>query len=131
MNKEVKSGNPLSAQKPSLAPTKTEALKTPTPAVNHLVKTNANQQTPSTGQAAVQEESSSEFAVWRSSRQIMEEFPVSEKSLYNWRQAGILPFGLLGRKIMYNRTLIEKILKSRWNVGLVLGNLFLDFFPIY
>jgi hypothetical protein len=57
-----------------------------------------------------------EFAVWRSTRQILQEFPISEKTLYNLRTAGILPYGLLGRKILYNRTVIEKILLSRWNV---------------
>ena len=72
-----------------------------------------------------------QFSVWRSTRQILEEFPISEKSLYNWRTAGILPYGLLGKKIMYNRTVIEQILMSRWKVGLVLLQLLFNFWPEY
>ncbi|HET7117529.1 MAG TPA: hypothetical protein VFI29_13615 [Hanamia sp.] len=131
MNKKVNSGNPVPAKSPYTATPKTNFVKTATPAANKMqIKTDADQQKLVQSLATSGEETSNEFSVWRSTRQIIDEFPVCEKSLYNWRQAGILPHGLLGSKIMYNRTLIEKILKSRWNAGLVLMHFFLDLLPI-
>lgn len=58
-----------------------------------------------------------EFSKWISTRQLLEEFPVSARSLYNWRKKCLLPFTFFEGKLLYDRTAFERILKSRWNIG--------------
>lgn len=57
-----------------------------------------------------------EFSKWMSTRQLLEEFPVSARSLYNWRKKKLLPYLFFEGKLLYDRTAFEKILKSRWNI---------------
>jgi len=52
------------------------------------------------------------FDVWIDKQDVMLEFHVSERTLYNWRIKKILPFARLGKKIIYNRSLIEQMLKN-------------------
>ncbi|HEY5369998.1 MAG TPA: helix-turn-helix domain-containing protein [Hanamia sp.] len=127
MNQEVTSGTLVPAKPPHTAAQETEVLKSANAVTDKAkAKPGTNQPAAVNGATAKPEEPSTGFSVWRTTRQIREEFHVSAKSLYNWRIAGILPHGLLGNKIMYNRTEIEKILKSRWNASLVLVHTFLD-----
>ena len=57
-----------------------------------------------------------ELSKWMSTRQLLEEFPVSTRSLYNWRKKRLLPFLFFEGKLLYDRTAFERILKSRWNI---------------
>jgi len=52
------------------------------------------------------------FDIWVDKQDVMLEFHVSERTLYNWRIKKILPFARLGKKIIYNRSLIEQMLKN-------------------
>lgn len=52
------------------------------------------------------------FDVWVDKQDVMLEFHISERTLYNWRIKKILPFARLGKKIIYNRSLIEQMLKN-------------------
>ena len=68
------------------------------------------------------------FYKWLPTGRVVEEFFVSERTLYNWRKEGILPFGRLkGKgKIYYNRSVIEQILRNKWKVIPMFANLFLS-----
>ena len=55
---------------------------------------------------------SQEFNVWIDKQDVMLEFHVSERTLFNWRKKKVIPFTRLGRKIIYNRSLLEQILKN-------------------
>lgn len=57
-----------------------------------------------------------EFSKWMSTRQLLEEFPVSARSLYNWRKKKLIPYLFFEGKLLYDRTAFERILKSRWNI---------------
>lgn len=57
-----------------------------------------------------------EFSKWMSTRQLLEEFPVSARSLYNWRKKKLIPYIFFEGKLLYDRTAFERILKSRWNI---------------
>lgn len=61
MKKEVKDGNPIPAQKSTLTTTEGEVLKTPIPAANYLVKTNANLQSALPSAAAARKEPTAEL----------------------------------------------------------------------
>lgn len=52
------------------------------------------------------------FDVWVDKQDVMLEFHISQRTLYNWRIKKILPFARLGKKIIYNRSLIEQMLKN-------------------
>jgi len=55
---------------------------------------------------------SQEFDIWIDKQDVMLEFHVSERTLYNLRKRNILPFARLGKKIIFNRSLIEQMLKN-------------------
>jgi len=52
------------------------------------------------------------FDTWIDKQDVMLEFHLSERTLYNWRKKKILPYARLGKKIIYNRSLIEQTLKN-------------------
>lgn len=55
------------------------------------------------------------FDTWLDKQDIMLEFHVSERTLFNWRKKKVLPFSRLGTKIIYNRSLLEQMLKKGLN----------------
>ena len=62
------------------------------------------------------------FDVWLDKQDIMQEFHISERTLHNWRKKKYLPFTRLGRRIFYNRTLLEKKLLQSSGYMVVLMN---------
>ena len=130
MKKNVTSGTIVPAQPTQTATQKNNIPKAATTA-SDKTKSKPNPPTALQASFAVNAFEPIQFSVWRSTRQILAEFPISEKTLYNLRMAGILPYGLLGKKIMYNRTVIEKILMSRWNIALLMLQLLFNFWPEY
>ena len=62
------------------------------------------------------------FDVWLDKQDIMQEFHISERTLHNWRKKKYLPFTRLGRRIFYNRTLLEKKLLQSPGCMIVLVN---------
>ena len=49
---------------------------------------------------------------WLDKQDVMREFYVSERTLYNWRKKKLIPFGNIGRKFYYDRRLIEGLLSK-------------------
>ena len=49
---------------------------------------------------------------WLDKQDVMREFYVSERTLYNWRKKKLIPFGNIGRKFYYDRRLIEDLLNK-------------------
>ena len=52
------------------------------------------------------------YGDWKQKEEIIEEFGVDVRTLYNWRKKGVIPFGTIGGKIYYDRKAIEQMLKS-------------------
>ncbi len=52
------------------------------------------------------------YGDWKQKEEIIEEFGVDVRTLYNWRKKGLIPFGTMGGKIYYDRKAIELMLKS-------------------
>ena len=57
---------------------------------------------------------------WLDKQDVMREFYVSERTLYNWRKKKLIPFGNIGRKFYYDRRLIEGLLNKGSTVIIVL-----------
>ncbi|HET7114866.1 MAG TPA: hypothetical protein VFI29_00135 [Hanamia sp.] len=66
------------------------------------------------------------FSRWLPTYKVVEEFYVSTLTLYNWRKAEVLPFGRLRGKIYYNRSVIEQIVRNKWNVISLFAHSFLS-----
>jgi hypothetical protein len=49
---------------------------------------------------------------WMDKQDVMREFYVSERTLYNWRKKKLIPFGRIGRKFYYDRWGIEALLNK-------------------
>ena len=49
---------------------------------------------------------------WLDKQDVMREFYVSERTLYNWRKKKLIPFGNIGRKFYYDRRQIESLLNK-------------------
>jgi hypothetical protein len=47
------------------------------------------------------------FSIWMDKYQIMEEFQISPRTLYNWRRHNCIPHTRVGKKFYYNRTEFE------------------------
>lgn len=50
------------------------------------------------------------ITTWMDAQQIMQEFNISARTLQNWRTRKKIPYCKHGKKILYNRTLFEKML---------------------
>lgn len=72
--------------------------------------------TPIPGHTSLQPPANSEpvYCEWVDKGAIMEEFNLSERTLYKLRKENKIPHGYIGAVIFYNRTEIEKMLKSSW-----------------
>jgi hypothetical protein len=57
------------------------------------------------------------LTVWKDAQDIMEEFKIRPRTLHSWRKQKKIPYTKEGRKILYNRTLFEKILMMKCIVG--------------
>jgi hypothetical protein len=57
------------------------------------------------------------LTVWRDAQEIMEEFNIKPRTLQNWRKQRKIPYTKRGKKILYNRTLFEKMLMKDCIVG--------------
>jgi len=57
---------------------------------------------------------------WLDKQDVMKEFYVSERTLYNWRKKKLIPFGNIGRKFYYDRRLIEGLLNKGSTVVILL-----------
>lgn len=55
------------------------------------------------------------FNTWMDKQDIMQEFHISERTLCTWRKKKYLPFVPIGKKIYYNRSLLEKMLLEALN----------------
>ena len=55
-----------------------------------------------------------DFNKWIDKHAVLSEFPMCERTLYNYRKKGIIPHVLFGNKFLYNRTALEaKLLKMQ------------------
>jgi hypothetical protein len=52
---------------------------------------------------------------WLFNEDIMKILPVSSRTLQNYRDSGILPFGKLGNVCYYKKSDVEKMLEERYN----------------
>jgi hypothetical protein len=57
------------------------------------------------------------LTVWKDGQDIMQEFNIKARTLHNWRKQKKIPYTKEGRKILYNRTLFEKLLLRKCVVG--------------
>lgn len=53
-----------------------------------------------------------EFYTWIDNHDIMKEFKIGPRTLYNWRRFDYIPHTKIGKKTLYNRSAIEKILRD-------------------
>ncbi len=49
---------------------------------------------------------------WMDNYQIMEEFKITQRTLYNWRRKKYIPHTKIGNKSYYNRTEIEAMMRK-------------------
>lgn len=55
--------------------------------------------------------------VWVDGQQIMQEFNITARTLQSWRTKRKIPYVKRGRKILYNRTLFDKLLMMDLVIG--------------
>jgi hypothetical protein len=55
--------------------------------------------------------------VWMDAQQIMQEFNIKPRALQNWRTKKKIPYTKQGKKILYNRTLFDKLLMRDIVIG--------------
>jgi hypothetical protein len=57
------------------------------------------------------------LTVWMDAQQIMQEFNIKPRALQNWRTKKKIPYTKQGKKILYNRTLFDKMLMRDIVIG--------------